>query len=295
MAQTKIIQRRIRSIKNAKQITKALEVVAASRMRKVVEAVQRSRTYGNLASTIMERIAHSQEARQHPLFSRAADKPTLYIVITSDRGQAGAFNSNIFHLTIQSAKTERYRPQVVVYGRKGARFFAHLDGIELKGAYEDIADMPSVNVFAPLIEMIDEAMADGQIGAVKIIYTEFISPLTQKVSSFQLLPINHLMSNNASTMEQSAQQRGKTVYEFEPEIKDVLDEAIKLYFEAKLMQARIESAASEHAMRMVAMGNANRNASDLIDALTLELNATRQAAITQEIAEITGGAEAIAA
>jgi len=295
MAQTKIIQRRIRSVKNAKQITKALEVVAASRMRKVVEALERSRTYGNVATMIMERIAHSQEAKLHPFFGPAADKPALYVVITSDRGQAGAFNSNIFHLTIQSAKAERYHPQVVVYGRKGARFFAHVGGIELKGAYEDIADMPDVNVFAPLVEMINGAMGTGQIGLVKIIYTEFISALTQKASSFQLLPINQAMKTDAPDASKAQQQSDDTVYEFEPEIKDVLDEAIKLYFEARLMQARIESAASEHAMRMVAMGNANRNASDLIDALTLELNATRQAAITQEIAEITGGAEAIAA
>lgn len=294
MAQTKIIQRRIRSVKNAKQITKALEVVAASRMRKVVQAVERSRTYGNLATTIMERVAHNQEAKLHPFFGPTADKPTLYVVITSDRGQAGAFNSNIFHLTIQSAKAERHRPQIVVYGRKGARFFANIDGIELKGAYEDIADMPDVNVFAPLVEMINEAMGSGQIGSVKIVYTEFISSLTQKASVSQLLPITSAIGTDIPNNDKPAAPTDDTVYEFEPEIKDVFDEAIKLYFEAKLMQARIESAASEHAMRMVAMGNANRNASDLIDGLTLELNATRQAAITQEIAEITGGSEAIA-
>lgn len=295
MAQTKIIQRRIRSVKNAKQITKALEVVAASRMRKVVQAVQRSRTYGNVATTIMQRIARSQEALQHPFFGTALDKLTLYVVITSDRGQAGAFNSNLFNLALQLIKTETHRAQVVAYGRKGARFFAHIEGIDLKGAYEDIADMPQVNVFAPLIEMINEAMSSGQIGSVKIIYTEFISSLTQKASTFQLLPINPAIQIDGSMAAGPAQKIDTKVYEFEPEIKDVLDEAIKLYFEAKLMQARIESAASEHAMRMVAMGNANRNASDLIDGLTLELNATRQAAITQEIAEITGGAEAIAA
>ncbi len=286
MAQTKVIQRRIRSVKNAKQITKALEVVAASRMRKVVESVERSRTYGNVATTIMERISHSAEAKLHPFFGTPSDKPTLYVVITSDRGQAGAFNSNVFNLTIASVKTERHRPQVVVYGRKGTRFFSHLAGIELKGAYEDVADAPDVNVFSPLVEMITDGMSSGQIGSVKIIYTEFISSLTQKASTFQLLPIVPVAAEEADK---------DRVYEFEPEIKDVLEEAIKLYFEAKLMQARIESAASEHAMRMVAMGNANRNASDLIDGLTLELNATRQAAITQEIAEITGGAEAIAA
>lgn len=300
MANTKVIQRRIRSVKNAKQITKALEVVAASRMRKVVGAVESARSYGNVASTIMERISHSPEAKLHPFFGSANDtKPTLYVVITSDRGQAGAFNSNMFNLAIAAFKSERQRPQVVVYGRKGARFFARLDGIELKGAYEDIADTPEVNVFSPLVEMISDGMDNGQIGSVRVIYTEFISSLTQKASSFQLLPVVPVAQAEDSAIKQTSGASiggsSEIVYEFEPEISDVLDEAIKLYFEAKLMQARIESAASEHAMRMVAMGNANRNASDLIDDLTLELNATRQAAITQEIAEITGGSEAMAA
>src|SRR3989344_7646698 len=142
--------------------------------------------------------------------------------------------------------------------------------------------------------MINSAMAARQIGSVKVVYTEFISSLSQKDSSFQLLPISPAMAGDTALADKPAQEPDKLVYEFEPDTKDVLDEAIKLYFEAKLMQARVESAAAEHAMRMVAMGNANRNASDLIDDLTLELNATRQAAITQEIAEITGGAEAIA-
>lgn len=297
MAQEQVLKRRVRSVRNAKQLTKALEVVAASRMRKVVGAVENARTYGNVASTIMERISHSQEAKLHPFFSTSdGTKPTLYVVITSDRGQAGAFNSNIFNLTIRSVKEEKQRPKVVVYGRKGARFFARLDGIELAGAYEGIADIPDVNVFAPLVEMINDEMAAGNIGSVKVIYTEFISSLSQKASSFNLLPIVPVVPvEEALTAKPTNASSADIVYEFEPEIKDVLDEAINLYFEAKLMQARIESAASEHAMRMVAMGNANRNASDLIDDLTLELNATRQAAITQQIAEITGGAEAIAA
>jgi F-type H+-transporting ATPase subunit gamma len=132
--------------------------------------------------------------------------------------------------------------------------------------------------------MIEEGKSGSSLGKVVIIYTQFISSLTQKAAAFQLLPIEFSQNDSPAN-----------VYEFEPEVGPVLDEAIRLYTEAKLMQARIESAASEHAMRMVAMGNANRNASDLIDSLTLELNATRQAAITQEIAEITGGAEAIAA
>ncbi len=283
MAQTRTLQRRIRSVKNAKQITKALEVVAASRMRKVVGAVSGSRTYGELASEIMQRIAPSPEAKTKPYFSPPADKPSLFIIITSDRGQAGAFNSNILNLALSSFKAEKHTPRVVVYGRKGNRFLSHISGIDLVGAYEDLQDRPEANVFAPVISMIERGINEAEFGKIFLIYTQFVSSLSQKATQEQLLPVD------LSQVEQTASK----VYEFEPELSNVLQEAIKLYLEAKLLQAKIESAASEHAMRMVAMGNANRNASDLIDNLTLELNATRQAAITQEIAEITGGAAAV--
>ena len=286
MAQTKILQRRIRSVRNAKQITKALEVVAASRMRRVVQLVEGSRTYGELAADVMARIAANPEAHNLPFFTPAADKPTLYMIINSDRGQAGAYNSNVFHAAITAIGQERTQPQVVVYGRKGTRFFSRYSGLELRGAYEDIADVPDVNVFVPAVEMIISGMSQGEIGKAVLIYTQFVSSLTQKTTVLQLLPVD--LSQSAGEPIPS------TVYEFEPDITDVIDEGVRLYLEARLMQAKVESAASEHAMRMVAMGNANRNASDLIDDLTLELNATRQAAITQEIAEIVGGAAAIA-
>ncbi|HVO86126.1 MAG TPA: ATP synthase F1 subunit gamma [Candidatus Binatia bacterium] len=285
MAQTRTLQRRIRSVRNAKQITKALEVVAASRMRRVVAAVNGVRTYGEMAEQIMQRVAANPEVHSLPYFAPASSGPTLYVIVTSDRGQAGAFNSNVFNLAISSFQAEKTKPQVVVFGRKGSRFFSHLDGLELRGTFEDIADTPEANVFASLMDTIASGLASGEFGQVKIIYTQFISSLAQKATSFQLFPVQ------PATDE--AQASAKTVYEFEPEVQDVVEEAVRLYTEAKLIQARIESAASEHAMRMVAMGNANRNATDLIDSLTLELNATRQAAITQEIAEITGGAEAL--
>jgi F-type H+-transporting ATPase subunit gamma len=284
MAQTRTLQRRIRSVRNAKQITKALEVVAASRMRKVVQLVEGSRVYGELAAAIITKIAANPEAHRLPFFSPSTDKPSAYIVISSDRGQAGAFNSNIFHTAMQDIRQERNRPQVIVFGRKGARFFSRLSGIDLRGTYENLEDVPEVNVFSAAMGAIISGVAEGQIGKVSIIYTQFISSLTQKAVSLQLFPANL----------PPADQSPQTVPEFEPDITDVLEEGIRLYLQARLMQAKVESAASEHAMRMVAMGNANRNASDLIDNLTLELNATRQAAITQEIAEITGGAAAIA-
>jgi F-type H+-transporting ATPase subunit gamma len=289
MAQTRTLQRRIRSVKSAKQITKALEVVAASRMRRVVQLVEGSRTYGELAAAIMAKIAVNPEARNLPFFTPATGKPALYIVFTSDRGQAGAFNSNVFHLAINSFKQEGQTTRVIAFGRKGTRFFSRFKGIDLKGAYEDIDDVPDINIFASTMETIINSLSNGEIGKVVMVYTQFVSPLTQKATAIQLFPID------LSQVQAPDGQPTNVVSEFEPDITDVIDEGIRLYLQARLMQAKIESAASEHAMRMVAMGNANRNASDLIDNLTLELNATRQAAITQEIAEITGGAAAIAA
>jgi F-type H+-transporting ATPase subunit gamma len=289
MAQTQIIQRRIRSVRNAGQITKALEVVAASRMRRIQESVIKVRHYAELADSIMRRVAQNPEAANYPYFRPGVGKTKLYIIFNSDRGQAGAFNSNVFSQAHRSFLEDRkagLAPVVIVFGRKGSGHFARLSEIELGGAYENIADFPDINVFAPVIETIQSGIAEGQFSSVQLIYTEFKSSLVQTVRQIQLLPIS---------IEQTVDEPQPTkVYEFEPGIEAVLEESLRLYFEARIMAARVESAVSENAMRMVAMGNAHRNASDLTDALTLELNSVRQAAITQEIAEITAGTEAIA-
>lgn len=287
MASTQALNRRIRSIKNAKQITKAMEVVAAARMRRVQTEVGHVRAYADVATSIIRRVAPSEEAKHHPYFKQVHATSRLYIIFTSDRGLAGAFNSNVINLATRSFEEDKnssITPLVVVFGRKGARFFARLSDISLVGEYEDISDTPDANVFAAALETIKHGFDAGDFNGVNIIYTEFISTLTQKVNNFPLLPIRVGDDPGQST----------TVFEFEPSLEAVLEEAIRLYFESRLMQARVESAASEYAMRMMAMGNATRNASDLIDGLTLELNSTRQASITQEIAEITGGAAAIA-
>jgi F-type H+-transporting ATPase subunit gamma len=291
VAQTQALKRRVRSVKNAKQITKALEVVAASRMRRVQAAVGHSRQYGDIAAEIIRRVAPSQEAQQHPYFKQIEEKAnTLYIVFSSDRGQAGAFNSNIFHLATNAMHEDRQAGQtssVIVFGKKGARFFARLKNINLLGTYVDVEDNPETNVFAPVIETIENGFENGDFSRVNLVFTQFVSALNQKATIKQLLPVS------VPESEATDESESTTVYEFEPDLEAVINEALQLYLEAQLMQARIESAASEYAMRMIAMGNANRNAGDLIDSLTLELNAARQASITQEIAEITGGAEAL--
>jgi F-type H+-transporting ATPase subunit gamma len=157
------------------------------------------------------------------------------------------------------------------------------------GTYEKIEDEPDMNVFAPVMNTIVDGFNEARFGSLRLIFTQSVSTLVQQVRVLQLLPVPDEPADKPD-----ASARPATAYELEPDGNAVLDSALRLYFESSLRRARVEAAASEHAMRMVSMGNATRNATDLIDSLTLELNATRQAAITQEVAEIIGGAEAIA-
>jgi len=291
MASTQILKRRIRSVSNTKQITKAMELVAAAKMRRVQAIAESAKIYSDAAISAISRLFASPEARQHPYFSPSPSKAKLYVIFTSDSGLAGAYNANIFNLAAQAfAQDSRsgHQPQVIAYGKKGAHKFSRATNIKLVGEYEDIADNPDVNVFAPTVETIAEGIASGQFGAVNIIYTEFLSSLNQKPRNLELLPIG------PSQTEETENQPANVVFELEPDAPAVLTSAMKLYVESALLRARVEAAASEHAMRMMSMNSANRNAGYLIDNLTLELNATRQAAITQEMAEIIGGADAVA-
>jgi F-type H+-transporting ATPase subunit gamma len=289
MASTQIIKRRIRSVKNTKQITKAMELVAASRLRRVQEAARASKAYAATAYTIMHRVGQSADLQQNVLFaSKPTAKRKLYVVFTTDIGKAGAFDSNVINAALKAIRENEgsgSTNNVIAYGRKGTHFFARLKEVELIGTYDSVADSPDPTFFAPVLNTILNGMKDGTFDAVEVFYMGYTSTLSQKVVRLPLLPI---------TFSADTQPETGIVYEFEPSPEVVLERAAQLYLDSQIMQARIESAASEYAMRMIAMGNANKNAGEIIDDLTLELNATRQAAITQEIAEITGGAAAIA-
>jgi F-type H+-transporting ATPase subunit gamma len=293
MASTQILKRRIRSISNTKQITKAMELVAAARMRRVMEAAKQSRIYADAAAVIVRRLSQTPDAAQHRYFQPPTSKGKLYVIFSSDRGLAGAYNANVFNTAARAFAEDNQAgitPLVIAFGRKGARHFSRGSNIELLGAYENIEDDPDINVFAPVLETISEGMDQARFSSVSLIFTESISTLVQQVRTIQLLPI---AASEETAEATEVEKETEFVYELEPDGEVVLDAALRLYFESALRRARVEAAASEHAMRMVSMGSANRNAADLIDVLTLELNATRQAAITQEVAEIIGGAEAI--
>ncbi|HMS23597.1 MAG TPA: ATP synthase F1 subunit gamma [Candidatus Saccharibacteria bacterium] len=288
MASTQQLKRRITSVSNTKQITKAMELVAASKMRKAQDAAAKSRDFRNLANEILNRLRQLTDVDKHPLFRiRHVVKTRLHIVITSDRGLAGAYNSNVLRQLAKELKVDKeqkVKSEVIVVGKQAARFIARLDDIEVVAVYRDFPESPTANDIRPILNMITEKFEKKDIDLADILYTDFKSSIVQEVKYDRLLPVSYTHNPVGSDMD---------LAEFEPSPKAVLDNITVRLVEAQLSQAFLESQASEHSMRMMAMKNATDNANDLVDDLTLAFNTARQAGITQELAEITGGAEAI--
>jgi F-type H+-transporting ATPase subunit gamma len=288
MANTTTLKRRIGSVKNTKQITKAMELVAASKMRKAQEHAVPGRDYREAAHSLLTRLSTVTDVDQHPLYVTRPVKVQTYVVITSNRGLAGAYNSNVIR-TLGRALTEDakngIKTNVIAIGKQVANFVRRLQGVELLAAYEGFGDHPSANDIRPVLNMMAELYTDKNTDSIRLIYTNFKSNLVQEATLLSLLP--------ARLEEGVETPAGMDNITFEPSVSVVLDNVTERLLEVQIWQALLESIASEHSMRMMAMKNATDNASDLIDDLTLAFNTARQAAITQELAEITGGAEAI--
>lgn len=287
MASTTALKRRITSVKNTKQITKAMELVAASKMRRAQEAAVRSREYRNLAREILTRLRELIDVDNHPLFKQRAIKTKLYILITSDRGLAGAYNSNILReLTTQlrADEADKVKSLILAVGKQGAKFASRLNNVEVVAAYNELPEHPVADDLRPILDTAIKTYSDKTVDAVDILFTDFKSSISQIVKVERLLP--------AAFVETKTEPLLDTVI-FEPSPEEVLQQTAERLVEVQLWQAVLESGASEHSMRMLAMKSATDNANDLIDDLTLTFNTARQSAITQELAEITGGAEAI--
>lgn len=287
MASLITLKRRITSIRNTRQITKAMELVSASKLRRAQEYAQRSRDYRDLASELLCKLNAMSEVERLPLFSRRTVKNRLYVVITSNTGLAGAYNANILKLLAQGLKrdkADKVKSHVITVGSKGAHFVRRLHDVELTAVYPPFGDQPTANDLRPILNTVIDRYKSETIDDVRVLYTDFKSNLVQAATDLQLLPAP-LPEN----------QDGKLpISNFEPDVETVVHEVTTRLIEAQIWQAVLESLASEHAMRMIATKNATDNATDLIDDYTLELNTARQAAVTQELAEITGGAEAMA-
>lgn len=286
MASTIALKQRIKSIKGTRQITKAMQLVSASKLRRAQEYAQGSRAYADLANELLARLSGISEVERQPLFTKRDVKSRLYIVVTSNSGLAGAYNANVLKMltrNLQSDKDGKVKSHVIAIGSKGAQFVRRLNEAELMAVYPAFGDRPTANDTRPLLNTILELYREGQVDEVRVLYTKFKSTVSQEVRDLQLLPAE--APEHIDNIE--------AVSNFEPDVETVIDQTATRLIEAQIWQAVLESLASEHAMRMVAMKNATDNAKDLIDDYTLELNTARQASITQELAEITGGAEAL--
>lgn len=287
MANTIALKRRITSVKNTKQITKAMELVSASKMRRAQDQVHKAYDYAVLASQILTRLRELTDVNDSPLFKIREIKVKLYLVISSDRGLAGAYNSNVLRrlaIALQEDKTKKIESKLIVVGKQTANFVAKLDGIEIIGAYTDFIEQPTANDLRPILNTITSLFKNEEVDAVDALFTDYRSSVSQEVTIERMLPA-------AFAEEPITQDLGVAL--FEPSPKEVLEGVTERLVESHLAQVFYEAQASEHSMRMMAMKNATENANELVDDLTLAFNTARQASITQELAEITGGAEAI--
>jgi F-type H+-transporting ATPase subunit gamma len=287
MANTIAIKRRIGSVKNTRQITKAMELVAASRMRKAQESAIRSRAYNDMARGLLTRLSQVTEINDEPLFARRTIQARLLVVITSDRGLAGAYNSNALRAYVNQLKADKQagvKTYTIAVGQKAAQLVGRITDTEVIGVYRHLPEDLQVNDLQPIIASAVEQFTERTVDAVDVIYTHFYSSINQQPKILNLLPAGF------TETEVSPELRLAT---FEPSTEAVLRATARRLIEAQLWQAMLESVASEQSMRMLAMKNATDNASELIDDLTLVFNNARQASITQELAEITGGAEAM--
>lgn len=285
MASTITLKRRINSIRNTRQITKAMELVSASKMRRAQEQAQSSRDYREAAYGLLARLNQIQEVERTPLFRRRDVKNRLYVVITSNSGLAGAYNSNVLKLLTQSVRrdqADKVKSHVITIGNKGAQFARRLAGVELTAVYPAFGDRPTANDIRPILNSLIDLYRGEQIDEAAVLYTVFRNSVLQEAVTLPLLP---------ATREEAAVS--SAAMNFEPDVETVIDAVATRLIEVQIWQALLESLASEHSMRMLAMKNATDNANDLIGDYTLEYNTARQAAITQELAEISGGVEAL--
>ncbi len=278
------IKRRIRSVKNTQQITKAMKLVSASKLRKAQEAMMRARPYALKTKDVMNSLAARCDKNQHPLLADREVKKVLIFFITSDKGLCGGFNSYLNRKANQLIKENEGKEISFLFaGKKGYAFFQN-KGFPVVEDYSGWTRNYQFNLTTEISEKLSEVFLSENADKVYIVYNEFKSVIQQEVVAEQLLPI----------VPGEAKEEGQEVdYIYEPGQEGILEQLLKMYVETVIHQAFLESSASEHGARMTAMDNASRNAKEMIGQLTLFYNKARQAYITTELIEIVSGAEAL--
>lgn len=289
MATLREIRRRIRSVKNIRQITKALQAVSASRVRRAQESATATRPYTAKARDLLASVASLAGGEtRHPLLTkRDVVKNVTIVLISADRGLAGAFNSNVGRIAFNFGREQTAPVAYVTYGKKG-RDFVFRRGGNVIADYSPIPARPVLLDTTPITRQVIEDFLEGKTDEVWLAYTDYVSAAIQKPTLKKLLPLA------AEELLEGAKSDGpRPAYDFEPDPQGILDTLLPRLTEMQVYQAVLESLASEHTARMVAMRNATDNASDLILSLTLTYNKARQQAITSELLDIAGGTEAL--
>jgi F-type H+-transporting ATPase subunit gamma len=287
MAVGKEIRTKIKSIQNTQKITRAMEMVAASKMRKAQQRMQASRPYAQKMRAVIGHLSQAHPEYRHPyLLERESVKRVGLIVITSDRGLCGGLNTNLLKTTVTTIREWREKGVEVdlcLIGQKGISFLRRLGNVRSQAS--QLGDAPGVNDLIGSVKVMLDAFDEGELDRIDVIYNEFVNTMTQQSRVDQLVPIQ--------ADEADEELKHHWDYLYEPEAKDVLTELLVRYVESQVYQGVVENIACEQAARMVAMKAASDNAGELIGDLQLVYNKARQAAITQEISEIVGGAAAV--
>ena len=286
MAGAKEIRTQIGSVRNTQKVTKALEMVSASKIRKSQDRMAASRPYARKIRDVIGHLAQASAEVPHPYLTTRDVKRVGYIIVSSDRGLAGGLNINLFKLVLNEYK--RWQEQGVevdlgLIGQKATQFFRRFGGSVVSQAAH-LGDRPRVADLIGSVKTMLDAYTEGRIDRLYVVYNDFINTMSQKPTAQQLLPVEPVD-------ESELQQHWDYIYE--PSAAELLDGVLMRYVESQVYQAVLENVASEHAARMVAMKSATDNAGELIEGLQLAYNKARQAAITQELAEIVGGAAAV--
>ncbi len=287
MAGSREIRNKIRSVQNTQKITKAMEMVAASKMRKAQERMRHARPYGEKIRNVAAHMSHANSEYRHPfLIERDTVNRVGIIVVTSDKGLCGGLNTNVLRLALNAMKqwkSEGEEIEVCVIGNKGLGFMQRLKA-NIVSQVTGLGDKPHIEKLVGAIKVMLDGYSEDRFDRLMIFYTRFVNTMKQESVMEQLLPL---------AGEALGGSKGIWDYIYEPEAKAVLDEVLKRYVETLVYQAVSENIASEQSARMVAMKAASDNAGTLIDELTLVYNKSRQASITKELSEIVGGAAAV--
>ncbi|MBD8874444.1 F0F1 ATP synthase subunit gamma [Rhodanobacter sp. DHB23] len=305
MASGREIKTKIKSTQNMRKVTRALEMVSASKIRKAQDLMKASRPYARAMRKVIAHVAQASTDFKHPfLVERGNVARVAYIVVSTDRGLCGGLNSNMFRRllpAIREWQDKGVQVDVVAIGQKALQFFRRIKGVNLAGSVTHLGERPKLEQLVGVIKVVLDAYEANGLDRVFLAYNDFVNTMTQKPTIDALLPLPLVAAEMAAQQASGeSAQAGITLeqahdwdYIYEPDAQAVLEHVLGRYIESVVYQGVLENLASEHAARMVAMKSASDNANKVIDTLTLVYNKTRQAAITQEISEIVGGAAAV--